>query len=419
MLRLLAIDASLLALVVAGLFALSGIRSSPNVPPEETAFQLPPPCTDPREPEPQAVEARLAVICRDAARIYAECQRATSGDWGKWQRDTEPNRAALRTRVEALKSRSFPGVGMPEYRYQPLAPLDDFPLFQVGPREHISYLYDPKQMELPLGIPKVVAADRWLKRQGIDLIFVPVPKMVEIYAEHFVATPADGIIAPHVRRALLGLLNSDVETVDGLALFRAARNRGYLYNAADSHWAPAGMQVMAEEIARRLARYEFGARARQAARIVFTAETPYILDAAPGGVNAGPWLILSKEQQARARTAQATTLQQAYASKDCVVQSDPASPVLVVGNSYVRYFLEQVMKESNLIVAANQGGGMTTEWSGSLIREPEVLKQTRVIIWVTTTQHLSHFKPLPPPILAAASTSAPSASPPPGPSSRP
>jgi hypothetical protein len=387
---------------IAGLSLLSVAACSPVAPSEEPAFQLPPPCTDPREPEPQAVEARAASIRRDVARIDAECQRAATGDWEKWQRDTEPSRAALKARIDALKTRPFPGEGMPEYRYQPLAPLDDFPLFQIGPREHVSYLYDPKQLESPLGVPQVVAADRWLKRQGIDLIFVPVPKMVEIYAEHFVAAPPDGIIAPHARRALLGLLHSDVETVDGIALFRSARDGGYLYNAADSHWAPYGMQVMAREIASRIARYRFGARARQSPPVVWTAETPYILDAAPGGVDAGPWMILSPEQRDRAKTAQATTLPEAYVRKDVVAPTDPGSSVLVIGNSYVRYFLGQLVNESNLLVNANHSGGMTTESFGGFLRDPEILQHARVVVWITTFQHLAHFKPLPPAIATCA-----------------
>jgi hypothetical protein len=410
MVRITAGGVLLVAVLIVGAFLLPAKAPPAAVQPEEPSFQLPPPCTDPREPEPEAIEARATVMLRDAKAIEAQCLKAADGDWDKWQNDTEPCRAALKARISALKPRSLPGDGMPEYRYQPLAPLDDFPLFQIGPREHISYLYDPKQMESPLGIPQVVAVDRWLKRQGIDLIFVPVPKMVEIYAEHFVAAPPDGIMAPHVRRALLTLLNSDVETVDGLALFHSDRGAsGYLYNTADSHWAPPGMQVMAKEIAPRIARYKFGARAHQSPPIVWTAETPYILDAVLGGVNAGPWLLLSPEQQARAKTAQATTLPQVYVRKDFVVPPDPNSPVLVIGNSYVRYFWEQLVKELNLLANRNDLAGMTTESFGNLLREPELLARTRVVVWVTTTQDLTRFKPLPKAIMDVLANAAPPA----------
>jgi hypothetical protein len=353
---------------------------------------------DPRRPEPRAVAARGAAVRRNAAAIEAECRKAAGGEWDKWQRDTEHYRASLKARIDALKCRPYPGEGYPECRYEPLAGLDRFPLCQVGPREHISYLYEPAQLDGFRRLRQVVAAHRWLKRQGIDLIFVPIPKMTEIYVEHFLkSTPSDGIIAPHIRRALLELLQEDVEVIDGLTLFRSLRDTDaeYLCNTADAHWAPRAMRIMAKEIADRITRYRFGAQSRYALPIVFTKPETYVIDSEPGGIRAGLWFVLSPEQQARAEPAQTKTTSQVYVERDRIAPTDSTSPVVVIGNSFVRNFREQLVKELNLLVETVDGGGMTTEAFTGFLREPESLKHARVVVWITTEQHLATFKPLP------------------------
>lgn len=67
-----------------------------------------------------------------------------------------------------------------------------------------------------MGPDAVRATSRWLKKQGIDLLFVPAPKMAEIYTDSIVlrGVPADQIVSPHMRKLLFELLADDVEVVD-------------------------------------------------------------------------------------------------------------------------------------------------------------------------------------------------------------
>jgi hypothetical protein len=374
-----------------------------------SAFARP---ADPRQPEPRAVAARAAVIRRDAAAIEAECRHAAAGDWDKWQRDTALYRQAIKARVDALKSRPFPEEGFPECRYEPLPALDDFPLCQVGPRERISYLYEPAKLAEFRRSRQVVAAHRWLKERGIDLVLIPIPNMAEVYVEHFVKPcPADGIIGPHVRQTQLELLEQDVEVVDASSLFRSLRDTDgeYLYNAADTHWAPRGMRVMAKEIADRLTRYEFGARARYALPIVQTRREHFVLDSEVGGIHAGFWAVLSPEQQARAEPAQTKEFSRVYLRKDLIAPDDPNSPVLVIGHSFVLNFRDQLVKESNLLVHSVFAPNYTTEAFASFLREPEILDHIRVVVWVTTEQHMTTFKPMPKAILDTLASAAPPA----------
>jgi hypothetical protein len=78
------------------------------------------------------------------------------------------------------------------------------------------------------------------------------------------------------------------------------------------------------------------------------------------------------------------------------VRDDPTSPVLVIGNSYADNFCELLVDELNLPVATHSTGGQTTEAFAEFVREPELLDHCRVVVWVSTEQHLTHFKPLPP-----------------------
>jgi hypothetical protein len=363
------------------------------------------------KPEPggddtRAAAARETAVRRDADAIRAECRRAAGGDWERWQRDTTPYRAALKAKLDALKTLDEPKVKLPEFGYQALEGRNGFPLFEVGAREYLHYLYEPASLDAFREGRPVVAAHRWLREKGIDLVFIPLPKMTEVYAEHFLdPCPADGVLAPHVRQTLLEMLDAGVEVVDGFALFRPLRDAGYLYNTADPHWSPRGMRIMAKEVADRIERYEFGARARHGPPVVKTELARYGFPLAPGqdplpNVSSQyGWSTLSLEQQRRAARAQTTSTPH-VTLLDGGEPYSADSPVVLVGNSFVPYFQEQLVKELNLPVNARWRGGATTEDFGDFLREPESLKNCKVLVWLSTEQHLANFKPLPPPIAA-------------------
>jgi hypothetical protein len=357
---------------------------------------------DPREPEPRAVEARAAVRRRDAAAIEAQCQKAAGGDWDKWQKDTEPYRAALKSRIDALRVFPERANDAVECRYEALAGRDDFPLFEVGPHYYLPYLFDPAVVEPFRHGRPVVAASRWLGQQGIDLIFVPAPRMTEVYVEHFLdPCPPDGVVAPHLRQTLLELLKEDVEVVDGFSLFRAVRNADeeYLYNAGTPHWAPRAMRVMAKEIADRIERYKFGARARYALPVCKTSPGPFLSQGHLGGIGDVGYLSLTAEQSARATAAQTTNESHVTLLDDRVPPNNPDSPVVVIGNCWVEGFWDQLVKELNLQISTFHGPGHTTEEFVDFLRDPTRLRLCRVVVWITSEQYMTTFKPLPPPIL--------------------
>jgi hypothetical protein len=360
---------------------------------------------DARQTEPRALEARAAVIHHDLAAIRAECQRAADGDWDKWLQDTEPYRMDLGAKLAAIKQLP-PGPAGP--RYGVLEGFNGFPLFEVDARLRIDYLRKSESVDEFRRTRAVVAADRWLRQRGIDLIFVSVPKMTEIYIEHFLnPCPADGIIAPHVRRALLELLQQDVEVVDGFRLFRTLRgvDKEYLYNTADTHWAPRGMRIMAKAIADRIERYEFGARARYALPIYRTAIGPYQFKDFTGAIGHYGRALLSPEQVALAKPAQTTSLIEVESNVGMPLADSPSSPVLVIGHSYVFKFREQLIRELNQLINTRWGDDQTTQQFADFLRDPSLLAHCRVVVWVTNEQHLPRFAKMPSQIMQTLETS--------------
>jgi hypothetical protein len=361
---------------------------------------------DARQAESRAVEERANYIRRAADALRADCQSAAKGNWDNWQSNTKQSREALKSRIQMLRQYSQnAGNFFPESRHEPLSALDEFPLFQAGADRSTTYLFEDDALADFRRHRSVVAARRWLGAQGIDLIFVPVPMMLEVYVEHFVKPcPPDGVINPVVRRTLLELLEADVETVDGTRLFRAvadADEREYLFNTADTHWAPRACRVMAKEVADRIARYKFGARARYGLPRYNAYPGPYNLGGHIGGIGAeNVWTALTPEQQGRAEPVQTTVEPKVEDWQGLAVAINPESPVLLVGNSYIDGFRDIFVKELNMPVAVYRGGSNTTQSFADFLRTPDSLRHARVVVWVMAEQHMTNFAAMPPPIMA-------------------
>jgi hypothetical protein len=349
----------------------------------------------PRESEPRAIAARTAAIRRDAAAIRAECERAAGGDWDRWLRDTQPCRKELGEKLAALKVFPPPQVGP---ACEPLAGKEGFPLFEIDARVRVSYLQQADVFDQFRKSRVAMAADRWLRRQGIDLIFVPVPKMTEIYIDRFLSkSPPDRIIAPHVRRTLLELLEQDVEVIDGFSLFNEMRDfdSEYLYNTADTHWAPRGMRIMAKAIADRVDRYRFGAQARFRLPMTHSTIGPNVFKDYVGRFGGFGYSLISPEQAGRAKEAQTTSTIKVETFDNQPLPDEPTSPVMLIGNSFVLGFREQLIRELNMLIMTRWNADNTTQHFLDFLREPTLLDHCRVIVWITTEQHMSKMGDMP------------------------
>src|SRR5437879_1631055 len=107
---------------------------------------------------------------------------------------------------------------------------------------------------------------------------MPVPKMTEAYPDRQAQPcPADRIVAPHLRRLWLELLQKDVEVIDLLPAFLAMPDRDAqpLYFPDDPHWGPRGWHVAAKILAERLQRYLYVRCAREKPPIFQLEDRPW------------------------------------------------------------------------------------------------------------------------------------------------
>jgi hypothetical protein len=360
-----------------------------------------PAVTDDPAAAARAAERRAADIRHDADVLQDECRRAAGGDWQKWRADTAVYRDALKARIKACAG--LDGVA------HLLEGDNEFPLFVAHPTDGLRHVYDDTTLDGFLKCSPVLAARRWLAKRGIDLILVPVPEMAEVYVESFVQPcPADGIIAPHLRHALYELLQADVETVDVFSLLRSHRQPDpeYLYNTADFHWSPKAQRVTAAELARRIARYDFGARAQAARPIVRTSRGPYDICADPVRLKPGElprmdsWHLLNARQKERAARVQTRYEDHVRTLDSREPDYDSPSRVMVIGNSFVVCFRGQLVRALNMRIRTNWMGCHTTEAFADFLREPEQLDGVRVVIWVTIERHLTKQNLMPPSIMS-------------------
>jgi hypothetical protein len=358
--------------------------------------------------ENAASDSREKTIAKDRALILAECEKAAGGDWERWQQETAPHRAALKDKIEHPKPYEPSREDWLKGRPRVLEANDDFPLFEVYPSGDLAYLYDDHSLDKFRKERPVVAAHRWLRRRGVDLIFIPVPKLTEVHVEHFVEhCPPDGIIGPQVRRTLLELLDNGVEVIDGLPLFRRVRDEGpeYLYNTADTHWAPRGMQVMAREVADRIRRYKFGAEAQSRPPVVNTTRDSYDIQLVPSSLHPGDlprmdgWAFLTLKQRERVEPVQPRFIPHVTLADGSEPRDDPKSPVFLIGNSFAINFREQLIKELNLLIRSHTVAAETTGEFSTFLREPETLDGCRVVVWLLSETHMSNFHIMPVPIM--------------------
>ena len=307
----------------------------------------------PAEPDPcfsQSAEVlRVEAIHESIESLNAECRRHGDGDWNKWSQSLQSYRNALQVRIQAVRP-NYPDAPSPEGRWVMLETERGSPsLFEVEPAGYLQYLVDPESLDFFRRTLTVAVVSRWLNSQGIALVFVPVPKMTEVYAGRMAQpTPPGGIAAPHVRRLLKELLENDVDVIDLLPLFLSDPDRDArpLYYPDDAHWAPRGQQLAAKAIAARLNRYGFVRAARREPALSRLRElkmswTPDVFCGAPS---------LTSAQQARALPGepQVVPAPELLSGKSLV---DQKSPVLFIGDSYNEGLLELVAHELNLSVA--------------------------------------------------------------------
>ena len=203
-------------------------------------------------------------------------------------------------------------------------------------------------------------------------------------------------VNPETREVLARLRMAGVEVVDLFEVYRwegGFETRPY-YLAQDSHWSPEGMRLAADVVARRLidsgwvrrgpVKYE--TRPMSVERYGDVLGMIRVPQAVRAGVRTGGFEIRPYRPQ------QMDCTQVVDAQTGQPYEDDPNSPVLVLGDSFLRIFEQDEPGSGGFIahLAHHLGfaltsvvndGGASTLVRQQLARKPALLEGKRVVVW--------------------------------------
>jgi hypothetical protein len=331
---------------------------------------------------------RDKAIADGIQRIEQECNHNGGGNWSQWFAKLQPFRTHLELRIKQAKAFNPQASGPFEGRMPVLEAKGEPPLFETAPANYIPYLYDAADMDSWLSkrpvLKTVPEVSRWLKKKGIDLIFIPVPKATEVYPDRQVEeTPADRLVAPHMRKLVLELLQADVEVVDLLPLFLKARdeNPEMLYLPVDPHWSIRAQQIACREIATRLRRYSFMQEA-------LNQPPAYQLVTVPMRPKSAGYEALSPDQKKRVDSMAYAIFQLKSLKGQPTLSAD--SPVILIGDSFTDGVMQTLPQHLNMPINNASNPGQITEAIKDFVRDPSLLEKCKVIVWISNHAAFSH-----------------------------
>lgn len=326
-----------------------------------------------------------------AAALQGELQK-NGGSYETWLARVRPLRRALR---RALRRRPA--------KLQALIGLDGFLFY----RKSLTYILGGDLQKQPAGknpLPAIVGFKRYLSRLGVDFLLVPVPAKAEVFVDKLdrggksLGTELP-VVNPHGRKFLAELAEAGVEIIDLLPAYLAGRratkkNQPPLYQPQDTHWTDRGLQLAADRIARRIARYSWYARLEQDAveyrskRVTFKRF---------GDLHSR----LAAREKPRYEP-QMLVGHQVIAPDGTPYEDDPHSPIVVLGDSFTGVFERTYCQHAGISahiarrirypvdLVMSYGGGPNVR--GKLLSRGEAdLKRKRLVIWIFAARDLYDY----------------------------
>jgi SGNH hydrolase-like domain, acetyltransferase AlgX len=327
--------------------------------------------------------ARRASIAATQRAFIAERKAIGKGDYRKWYDSLAELRKELRAVMDweaASNLRASPTD--PNSKQALLKAAGNPPLFsEIYAGGYVALKdVDPFAWAATLRAPQAVqATSLWLKKQGIDLIFVPVPKMSDVYMDRIVprGVPQDRIVSPHLRKVLFDLVEKDIEVVDLLPDMLQARDQAKypLFFPADSHWSPTGRALCVQALAERLGRYPFVQDARKQEPLFNSS-----IEKFQNPMWALP--LLTAEEKAEVEPFLHPDFEYVSRRNGAAYGNFESGPVMLIGDSFSDLIGPQLARAINLPVAMYPVPGGTIQPAKELLRNREVVAQAKVVIWV-------------------------------------
>lgn len=253
----------------------------------------------------------------------------------------------------------------------------------------------------PLPVIAQYAAE--LKALGVELLVVPVPAKASVYPEKLDAAVDAGSV-PALAPFLAKLQAAGVATLDLEAEFakvRAADASKQLYCATDSHWSPAACQLVADWVA---GRYKALPAVLAAKVNGLTALAPEVREYHGDLLSDAQKATMAKEKLPLSRAGLGA------GGSVTTVESDPNSPVVVLGDSHLQVFRKggnmldtqggvvdhlQVALGAPVHEFTMQAGGADgprVEIARATAKNPEFWAGKKVAIWVFTAREFTQGK---------------------------
>ncbi|MCL4694782.1 MAG: hypothetical protein KJ060_19995 [Candidatus Hydrogenedentes bacterium] len=234
----------------------------------------------------------------------------------------------------------------------------------------------------------IVAFRDALAERGISLLVVPAPGKASVYPDRLSGRVArtDTDVHGHTRTLFERLDAAGVAHVDLFSAFDAARSidgAPPLYLAQDTHWSPEGLRLAAALVAERVAGEGWVARGdtEYEERTVTVEREGDVVRM----VNAPAVSAAFKPESVVCTQIMNPDTQTPY-------EDDPASPVLVLGDSFLRIyqhdepgsagFIAHLAKElKRPVTSIVNDGGASTLVRQELQRKPELLDGKKLVVW--------------------------------------
>ena len=240
-------------------------------------------------------------------------------------------------------------------------------------------------------VAAIVAWRDALAARGVHLLVVPAPNKESVYPDMLTSRMAagQGVMSPATRDLLARLKAANIEFVDLFALFDEARRNpataspAPLYLKQDSHWSPAGVDLAAKAVARRLVELGWAEQGTTEYR-----ELPAPVE------RLGDVLRMMQSVHIERATVPELVpcVQVARADSGEPYRDHAESGILVLGDSFLRIyeqdepgsagFLAHLAKElKQPLTSLVNDGGASTLVRQELHRRPALLKNKQVLVW--------------------------------------
>jgi alginate O-acetyltransferase complex protein AlgJ len=255
-------------------------------------------------------------------------------------------------------------------------------------------------------VPVIAKYAEELKALGVELLLVPVPPKASIYPEKL-SDKIDAKTVPSMAAFLAKLKAAGAEVLDVETILKEARAKHpdkQLYCATDSHWSPFAAQLIAQVVADR---YKSNPAVVEYALRDLIALPEETLEFHGDLLTDAQKAALPKEKLPMQRAGLAVPPD---GKSVTTVESDPQSPVLVLGDSHLQVFrkggnmlatqagfvdhLQTLLPLAVEEITMQAGGadGPRVEVARATAKNPAFWAKKKIVVWVFTAREFTQGK---------------------------